>query len=125
MHAQVAIEVDGNEHYTYNRAEVGGIEQYRCAAWEGQLYNVFANLCAASRRLKYEAHLCRPTGRTVLRNKLLRARGWAVCDVPWFEWNALRTQSARQAYLKARIALELQNLMRHHAISPRKTRTRM
>ena len=30
--AQVAIEVDGIEHYTYNRTEVGGVEQYRFGA---------------------------------------------------------------------------------------------
>ena len=69
-------------------------------------------------RYEFAGLLRRPTGRTVLRNKLLRARGWAVCDVPWFEWNALRNQAARQSYLKARIALELQNLQRHRAVEP-------
>ena len=74
---KVAIEVDGIEHYSCNRACIGGVEQYR------------------------------PSGRTVLRNRLLRAHGWAVCDVPWFEWSALKSQRDKQAYLKARIALEL------------------
>ena len=76
---QVAVEVDGVEHYSCNRAKVNGVHQYR------------------------------PLGRTVLRNRLLRAQGWAVCDIPWFEWNALRSQKAREAYLKARFALELQS----------------
>ena len=46
------------EHYSCNRAKVNGVHQYR------------------------------PLGRTVLRHRLLRAQGWAVCDIPWFEWNA-------------------------------------
>lgn len=49
----------------------------------------------------------RPTGRTLLRNKLLRACGWLVVDVPYFEWNALRSSQARTEYLKAAIALEV------------------
>lgn len=62
----------------------------------------------------------RPTGRTILRNKLLRARGWLVVDVPYFEWNALRTSAARTDYLKAAIALEVQTkykFMRQREIS--------
>jgi hypothetical protein len=75
---KVAVEVDGQEHHSVNRALVDGVHQYR------------------------------PLGRTVLRDKLLRAQGWAVCDVPWFEWNALKSQRDRERYLCARIALELQ-----------------
>jgi len=63
---------------------------------------------------------CRPTGRTILRNKLLRARGWLVVDIPYFEWNALKTSTARTNYLKAAIALEVQTkyeFMRRREIS--------
>lgn len=45
----------------------------------------------------------------MLRNKLLRAQGWHVVDIPYFEWNALKGQKDRSAYIRARIALELQN----------------
>ncbi|CAL8468164.1 g7703 [Coccomyxa elongata] len=75
---KVAIEADGVEHYTCNKPLVDGIRQHR------------------------------PTGRTLLRNKLLRACGWLVVDVPYFEWNALRSSQARTDYLKAAIALEVQ-----------------
>ncbi|BDA42152.1 probable RAP domain-containing protein, chloroplastic at C-terminar half [Coccomyxa sp. Obi] len=76
---RVAIEADGVEHYTCNKPLVAGVKQHR------------------------------PTGRTLLRNKLLRACGWLVVDVPYFEWNALRSSQARTAYLKAAIALEVQS----------------
>jgi hypothetical protein len=45
----------------------------------------------------------------VLRNKLLRSQGWHVIDIPYFEWNALRSPNDRIKYLRARIALEVQN----------------
>ncbi len=43
-------------------------------------------------------------GRTQMRNRCLAAYGWRVVVVPFREWNALRTQTERQAYLSRLLA---------------------
>ena len=45
-----------------------------------------------------------PTGATQLKRRQLRALGWAVVPVPYFEWNRLRGVEAKQDYLRARLA---------------------
>jgi hypothetical protein len=46
-----------------------------------------------------------PTGATALKRRQLRAAGWALLPVPYWEWNALgSSQAAKQEYL--RVALE-------------------
>ena len=43
-----------------------------------------------------------PTGATVLKRRQLRAAGWALLPVPYWEWNALgRSTHAKEAYLLA------------------------
>jgi hypothetical protein len=42
-------------------------------------------------------------GRTVARNRLLRARGWHVAAVPFFEWNALRNSYEQKLYLSDKL----------------------
>ena len=43
----------------------------------------------------------RPTGATTLKRRQLRAAGWALFSVPYWEWNALGGDNARQrTYLK-------------------------
>ena len=45
-----------------------------------------------------------PTGTTALKRRQLRAAGWTLLPVPYWEWNALGSKAAKQEYL--RVALE-------------------
>ena len=48
-------------------------------------------------------HFCgrTPTGATALKRRQLRAAGWALLPVPYWEWNALGTSKAdKQEYLR-------------------------
>ena len=49
------------------------------------------------------SHFCgrTPTGATALKRRQLRAAGWALLPVPYWEWNDLSSSSARQEYLRA------------------------
>ena len=38
-------------------------------------------------------------GGTVMRNRLLEARGWKVISIPWFEWRENVSLMAKQQYL--------------------------
>jgi very-short-patch-repair endonuclease len=42
-------------------------------------------------------------GRYRFKHRLLRAQGWDVVCVPYFEWNALTTAEARGAYLEGKL----------------------
>ena len=43
-----------------------------------------------------------PTGATALKRRQLRAAGWALLPVPYWEWDALSSEAAKQAaYLRA------------------------
>ena len=42
-----------------------------------------------------------PTGATALKRRQLRAAGWALLPVPYWEWNALADAKAKEAYLLA------------------------
>ena len=42
-----------------------------------------------------------PTGATALKRRQLRAAGWALLPVPYWEWDALGSKAAKQAYLRA------------------------
>ena len=46
-----------------------------------------------------------PTGATALKRRQLRAAGWALLSVPYWEWNALGNKAAKLAYLQG--ALEV------------------
>jgi hypothetical protein len=46
---------------------------------------------------------CRTDGRTLFRNSVLERQGWRVIVVPWFEWHALFTKTAKVDYLKKKI----------------------
>ena len=41
-----------------------------------------------------------PTGATALKRRQLRAAGWALLPVPYWEWNALGSEAAKQEYLQ-------------------------
>ena len=41
-----------------------------------------------------------PTSVTALKRRQLRAAGWALLPVPYWEWDALGSQAAKQEYLK-------------------------
>ena len=45
-----------------------------------------------------------PTGKTRLRRRLLEARGLRVVSVPYFEWDPLTTDGAKDAYLAGLLA---------------------
>ena len=50
------------------------------------------------------SHFCgrAPTGATALKRRQLRAAGWALLPVPYWEWRALGSNSAaKQEYLRA------------------------
>ena len=44
-----------------------------------------------------------PAGRTVLKRRQLRAAGWALLPVPYWEWDALRGKAAKQKYLRGKL----------------------
>ena len=44
-----------------------------------------------------------PTGATVLKRRQLRAAGWALLPVPYWDWDALRGKAAKQKYLRAQL----------------------
>ena len=46
-----------------------------------------------------------PTGRTVLKRRQLRAAGWALLPVPYWEWDALRGKAGKQKYLCGKLEL--------------------
>ena len=41
----------------------------------------------------------KPNGHTLLKRRLLKAAGWRVISVPFFEWDGLHSAGERQAYL--------------------------
>ena len=41
-----------------------------------------------------------PTGATALKRRQLRAAGWVLLPVPYWEWDGLSSKSARQEYLR-------------------------
>ena len=43
-----------------------------------------------------------PNGATLFRDRLLREAGQAVVSIPYFEWDALRDDDARDAYIMKR-----------------------
>jgi hypothetical protein len=43
-----------------------------------------------------------PNGATLFRDRLLREAGHAVVSIPYFEWDALRDDDARDAYITKR-----------------------
>jgi hypothetical protein len=45
-----------------------------------------------------------PNGATRLRDRLLRASGLTVVAIPYFEWDPLRSDAVRDAYVAARLA---------------------
>jgi len=45
-----------------------------------------------------------PLGHTLLRNRLMRARGVELACVPYHRWNALQGAAARQEYLAGLLA---------------------
>jgi len=49
------------------------------------------------------SHFCghTPTGATALKRRQLRAAGWVLLPVPYWEWDGLSSNSARQEYLRA------------------------
>ena len=49
------------------------------------------------------SHFCgrTPTGATALKRRQLRAAGWVLLPVPYWEWDGLNSSSARQEYLRA------------------------
>ena len=49
------------------------------------------------------SHFCgrTPTGATALKRRQLRAVGWVLLPVPYWEWDGLSNNSARQEYLRA------------------------
>ena len=49
------------------------------------------------------SHFCgrTPTGATALKRRQLRAVGWVLLPVPYWEWDGLSSNSARQEYLRA------------------------
>ena len=44
-----------------------------------------------------------PTGATQLKRRQLRAFGWSLVDVPYWEWNALNGDQERAAYLRRKL----------------------
>jgi len=45
-----------------------------------------------------------PTGATVLKRRQLRAAGWPLLPVPFWEWSALKTEAQRHEYLSRGLA---------------------
>ena len=41
-----------------------------------------------------------PTGATMLKRRQLRAAGWALLPVPYWEWSALTSATAKREYLR-------------------------
>jgi hypothetical protein len=81
--------------------------------------DVTATHTASGRRLAIEAdgptHFLLPdgqlTGETLARNRALAARGFVVVSVPWWEWNRMRRDAARQtAHLRQQVEAALQRL---------------
>ena len=48
-----------------------------------------------------------PTGATALKRRQLRAAGWALLPVPYWEWNALGSKAAKEAYLQGGLLVAL------------------
>lgn len=40
-----------------------------------------------------------PLGHTMIRRRMLRAGGWTVLSIPWYEWYALESWEGRLPYL--------------------------
>ena len=53
------------------------------------------------------SHLSRntmkPLGHTAFKHRLLKAQGWSVISVPWFEWDELIGPQLRREYLQVRL----------------------
>ena len=47
-----------------------------------------------------------PSGATMLKRRQLRAAGWALLPVPYWEWDALRSKAGKQKYLRGKLELE-------------------
>ena len=44
-----------------------------------------------------------PNGATLLKRRLLKAAGWCVVSVPYYEWDALRGEGEQRGYLEQRV----------------------
>ena len=46
----------------------------------------------------------KPNGPTLLKRRLLRAAGWRVISVPFYEWDGFATANGQQTYLERAVA---------------------
>ena len=46
----------------------------------------------------------KPNGPTLLKRRLLRAAGWRVISVPFYEWDGFATANGQQTYLDRAVA---------------------
>ena len=71
------------------------------------------------------SHFCgrTPTGATALKRRQLRAAGWVLLPVPYWEWqHDLSSSSARQEYLRAALQHVLPAAERHSLIHSQRGR---
>ena len=52
-----------------------------------------------------------PLGHTMIRRRLLRAAGWAVVPIPWYEWFEMKTWDERLQYLASALAKADESLL--------------
>ena len=52
-----------------------------------------------------------PLGHTMIRRRLLRAAGWAVVPIPWYEWFEMKTWDDRLQYLASALAKADESLL--------------
>ena len=134
--AQTAVEVDGDSHFACNTQRPLGMTGYHAAAcgscfsidpahrhdWDRLCWFMIQSfdyppvslLCAAGLRICKSPDIppsndidCLDAGRTVMRNKLLEARGWSVVSVPYFHWNSRASLPAKQQYLRDKLPSSL------------------
>ena len=58
----------------------------------------------------------RPLGPTLLKRRLLAARGWEVVSVPYFHWAELNTEFERQLYIHLALQVSLSAPLELNAI---------
>ena len=85
-------------------ARWGWRRERRCARRRATAWTRWSRTAGARWRWRWTARRTfwgrTPTGATALKRRQLRAAGWALLPVPYWEWNALGSEAAKQEYLQ-------------------------
>ena len=103
---RIAVEVDGKVHYCrtgpWDEDDIATTSDVD-AGHSGGSPTIPATAFDTS--MKVRPLLPRRLGRTVLKHRQIKAKGWRIVSIPWWEWESLKKQSrgAHVRYLARKV----------------------